>query len=383
MSRVFFQQFATQPQVQSSSPGRINLIGEHTDYNDGFVLPGAIDKKISFSLSKNGHPDLCRVYSIDMDDSVEFSLNSLQKAVEGSWKNYAIGVAAELMVAGAQFEGFDAAFTGDVPLGAGLSSSAALECALATGLNTLFDLGFNQQKLIHISQMAEHHYAGVECGIMDQFASVMGKKDQVFLLDCRTKEYEYFSLNLEEYQLLLLDTCVEHSLAGTAYNERRSQCEQGAAILKEFYPKILNLRDVSLAQLQEHQAVFPAIVYQRCLHVIEENERVHQTCQAMSGKDFPKIGSLLYQSHDSLSKGYQVSCPELDFLVDFTREREEILGARMMGGGFGGCTLNLVNSSEKDAFVDSISAAYLAETGIHLKAYAVSLEDGAQAQYLQ
>lgn len=382
MIQAFLRQFGTQPQVQSSSPGRINLIGEHTDYNDGFVLPGAIDKKISFSLAQNGHPDLCRVYAIDMDDFVEFSLTSLQKVTQGSWKNYLIGVAAELMVAGAKFEGFDAVFTGDVPLGAGLSSSAALECALATGLNTLFDLGFNQLEIIHISQMAEHHYAGVECGIMDQFASVMGKKDQVFLLDCRTKEYAYFPLNLEDYQLLLLDTCVEHSLAGTAYNERRSQCEQGAAILREFYPEIVNLRDVTLAQLQEHQATLPPIVYQRCLHVIAENERVHRACQAMSDKDMPLLGSLLYQSHESLSKGYEVSCPELDFLVDFTHERTEILGARMMGGGFGGCTLNLVKSSEQDVFVDSISAAYLDETGIHLKPYAVSLEDGSQAQFL-
>lgn len=383
MIQAFLRQFGTQPQVQSSSPGRINLIGEHTDYNDGFVLPGAIDKRISFSLAQNGHPDLCRVYSIDLDDSVEFSLNSLQKSVEGSWKNYAIGVAAELMVAGAKFEGFDAIFTGDVPLGAGLSSSAALECALATGLNTLFGLGFNQLEIIHISQMAEHHYAGVECGIMDQFASVMGKKDQVFLLDCRTKEYEHFSLNLEDYQLLLLDTCVEHSLADTAYNERRSQCEQGAATLKKWYPEVVNLRDVTLTQLQKHRADVPAIIYQRCLHVIEENDRVHQACRAISDKDIPRLGALLYQSHDSLSKGYEVSCPELDFLVDFTREREEIVGARMMGGGFGGCTLNLVNPNEKEAFIDAISAAYLAETGIPLKAYAVSLENGAQAQLLQ
>lgn len=382
MIQAFLQQFGTQPQVHSVSPGRINLIGEHTDYNDGFVLPGAIDKNISFSLAKNGHPDLCRVYSIDMDDSVEFSLTSLQKVTQGSWKNYLIGVAAELIMAGAKFEGFDAVFQGDVPLGAGLSSSAALECALGTGLNTLFNLGFSQLEIVHIAQMAEHHYAGVECGIMDQFASVMGKKDQVFLLDCRTKAYEHFSLNLEGYQLLLLDTCVEHSLAGTAYNERRAQCEQGAAILKEFYPEVVNLRDVSLAQLQEHQAALPAIVYQRCLHVIEENERVHRTCQAISDKDMPLLGSLLYQSHDSLSKGYEVSCPELDFLVDFTREKEEVLGARMMGGGFGGCTLNLVQSSEKEAFIDSIAAAYLAETGIQLKAYAVSLEDGAQAHFL-
>lgn len=383
MIQAFIRQYGILPQVQSASPGRINLIGEHTDYNDGFVLPGAIDKKISFALAKNGHPDLCRVYSMDMDDSIEFSLDSLQKAVEGSWKNYIIGVAAELMIAGAKFEGFDAVFAGDIPLGAGLSSSAALECSLATGLNLLFNLGFNQLEIIHIAQMAEHHYAGVECGIMDQFASVMGEKDQVFLLDCRTKEYEHFPLDLAGYQLLLLDTCVEHSLAGTAYNERRSQCEMGASILQKSDPEIVNLRDVTLLQLQKHRADIPAIVYQRCLHVIEENERVHQACLAMSDKDIPRLGTLLYQSNDSLSKGYEVSCLELDFLVDFTRDRPEILGARMMGGGFGGCTLNLVESSQKESFIDSISAAYLEETGISLKTYAVSLEDGAQAQFIQ
>lgn len=378
----FFRQYGRPPQVHSSSPGRINLIGEHTDYNDGFVLPGAIDKKVSFSLGKNGHPDLCRVYSIDMDDSVEFSLTSLQKGVNGSWKNYLIGVAAELMVAGATLEGFDAVCTGDVPLGAGLSSSAALECALATGLNTLFDLGLSQMDLIHVSQMAEHHYAGVKCGIMDQFASVMGKQDQVFLLDCRSKSYEYFSLDLAGHQLLLLDSCVKHSLADTAYNERRSQCEEGAAILQQIYPEIVNLRDVTLAQLQHHREVLPDPVYRRCLHVIEENQRVHEACQAITDGDLPGLGTLLYQSHDSLSQGYEVSCPELDFLVDFTREKEEVLGARMMGGGFGGCTLQLVNSQEAESFIASISEAYQHHTGISLKAYPVHLGDGAQAQLL-
>ncbi len=380
MQQTFLQQFKAEPQLMSVAPGRINLIGEHTDYNDGFVLPGAIDKCVTFMLAENGEADLCRVYSVDMNESVEFSLQALSPMENGGWRNYILGVAAELQLAGASLRGFDATFKGDVPLGAGLSSSAALECALATGLNALFDLGFSQVELATVSQMAEHHYAGVKCGIMDQFASVMGKKDQVFRLDCRTLEYAHFPLDLQEYQLLLLDSCVEHSLAGTAYNERRNQCEVGVNVLKHFYPETLKLRDISPEQLNAYKTTLSEVVYRRCLHVVNENERVQRTCEALTAHELPLLGSLLYQSHDSLSKLYEVSCPELDFLVDYTRSIDWVLGARMMGGGFGGCTLNLILSSEKDRFVESISAAYLREYGIQLKAYAVSLEDGAHVK---
>lgn len=382
MRQTFTQLFQTQPQVLSVSPGRINLIGEHTDYNDGFVLPGAIDKKVTFLLAKNGMADTCRVHSLDMKQSIEFSLKDLNPNPAGGWQNYIIGVAAELQVNGAKLQGFDATFEGDIPLGAGLSSSAALECSLATGLNTLFELGFSQIELIKISQMAEHHYAGVKCGIMDQFASVMGKKNQVFRLDCRTLAYDHFPLDLEDYQLLLLDTCVEHSLGGSAYNERRNQCEAGVKLLKNIYPDILNLRDINPEQLAQHQGIMSETVYNRCLHVVNENERVNLTCQALTDHDMPLLGKLLYQSHDSLSNLYEVSCPELDFLVDYTRNIDTVLGARMMGGGFGGCTLNLLLSSEKDHFVEAISEAYFKQYGIHLKAYAVSLEDGAKAKVL-
>jgi galactokinase len=382
MQQTFTQQFQTQPQVLSVSPGRINLIGEHTDYNDGFVLPGAIDKKVTFLLAKNGLADTCHVHSMDMKQSIEFSLKDLKPHSAGGWQNYIIGVAAELQEKGAKLQGFDATFEGDIPLGAGLSSSAALECSLATGLNTLFDLGFSQIELIKIAQMAEHHYAGVKCGIMDQFASVMGKKDQVFRLDCRTLVYDHFPLDLKDYQLLLLDTCVEHSLGDSAYNERRNQCEAGVKLLKKIYPETLNLRDINPGQLIQHKDIMSETVYHRCLHVVNENERVNLTCQALTDHDMPLLGSLLYQSHDSLSNLYEVSCEELDFLVDYTRPLDYVLGGRMMGGGFGGCTINLILSSEKDAFIAAISAAYKAAYGIQLKAYAVSLEDGASAKRL-
>lgn len=379
MQQEFIQTYHAPPQMRSVSPGRINLIGEHTDYNDGFVLPGAIDKKVTFLLRKNDLSATCRVFSVDMKESMEFSIRDLKPLPNGGWRNYILGVVAELQEKGAELAGFDATFAGDIPLGAGLSSSAALECSLATGLNALFELGFSQIELIKISQMAEHHYAGVKCGIMDQFASVMGKKNQVFRLDCRSLAYEHFPLNLKAYQLLLLDTCVEHALEDSAYNTRRSQCEEGANALKAVYPNILNLRDVSPAQLEQHKDLMSETVYRRCKHVVHENERVIQTCQALTDHNMPLLGALLYQSHDSLSNLFEVSCPELDFLVDYTRPLDYVLGGRMMGGGFGGCTINLLLSSEKDTFIEAISQAYQQAYGIQLKAYAVSLEDGATA----
>lgn len=313
---------------------------------------------------------------------MEFSLKRLHPMEGSGWKNYIIGVVAELQNAGASLGAFEAIFYGNVPLGAGVSSSAALECALATGLNELFSLRFSQTQLAKIAQMAEHHYAGVACGIMDQFASVMGKQGHVFRLDCRSLEYEYFPLELGDYELVLLDTCVEHSLAGTEYNDRRTQCEEGVELLKKHVPEIHNLRDVSLTRLTQFQDEMPVLIYQRCLHVVQENERVLQACDAMKVRDMQKLGNLLYQSHDSLSQLYEVSCQELDFLVDFTRNKEEVLGARMMGGGFGGCTLNLIKSSEKKAFISAVSLDYFQQTGINLKAYAVALGDGAQAKFL-
>ncbi len=382
MNHHFSHIFHHPPTLSSSAPGRINLIGEHTDYNDGFVMPGAIDKKITFHLASTSATDLCKVYSVDMEETMEFSLKRLHPMEGGGWKNYIIGVVAELQNAGASLGAFEAIFYGNVPLGAGVSSSAALECALATGLNELFSLRFSQTQLAKIAQMAEHHYAGVACGIMDQFASVMGKQGHVFRLDCRSLEYEYFPLELGDYELVLLDTCVEHSLAGTEYNDRRTQCEEGVELLKKHVPEIHNLRDVSLTRLTLFQDEMPALIYQRCLHVVQENVRVLQACDAMKVRDMQKLGGLLYQSHDSLSQLYEVSCQELDFLVDFTRNKEEVLGARMMGGGFGGCTLNLIKSSEKEAFISAVSAAYFQQTGINLKAYAVALGDGAQAKFL-
>lgn len=361
----------------STAPGRINLIGEHTDYNDGFVLPGAVDKKVSFLLARNQTAGRCRVHALDEGEAVEFSLEDLKPMKQGGWQNYIIGVAAELRAAGADLQGFDAMFSGDVPLGAGLSSSAALECALATGLNDLFGAGFSRPELARLSQMAEHHYAGIKCGIMDQFASMMGQKDHVILLDCRSLAFQYFPLELGAYQLLLLNTNVSHSLASSEYNTRRAECGEGTAALQKAYPSIEKLRDVSLKQLTAKEGEMPAAIFRRCRHVVGENQRVLQATQALLASDFKRLGELMYQSHFSLQNDYEVSCPELDFLVQQTLEKDYILGSRMMGGGFGGCTISIIEKGKAAAFVDAVSKSYHSHFGIALTPIEVAIGHGA------
>jgi len=288
-----------------------------------------------------------------------------------------MGVVKELQKLGGRIEGFNGTFKGDVPIGAGMSSSAALECGLAFGLNELFDLGFEKWQLIKASQMAEHNFVGIKCGIMDQFASMMGKKDQVMLLDCRSLKFEYFPFDLKNYRLLLLDTKVTHSLASSEYNTRRAECEEGVSILKNKFPSIKNLRDVSIDMLQQHDSIFPKKIFQRCHHVVTENHRVLQATQALTQNDFEKLGELMYQSHLSLQNDYEVSCAELDFLVQLTFDKKYVLGSRMMGGGFGGCTINLVEKNEVSNFKKIAAAAYKEKFNLDLEIYDVSIEDGA------
>jgi len=363
--------------VISKSPGRINIIGEHTDYNDGYVLPAAIDKASTFKMTKNGSKTNVNVKSIDMGNSYSFELDNF-KPIKGGWENYVMGVAHELQNIGASIEGFDAEFSGDIPVGAGMSSSAALECSLAFGLNEMFNLGLDHWKIIKVSQMAEHNFVGIKCGIMDQFASVMGKKDHVMLLDCRTLEFKYFPLDLGEYELLLLNTNVSHELASSEYNTRRTECEQGVSILKAKYADIQNLRDVSLNMLQENTSIIPSQIFNRCHHVITENNRVLSATDALVKKDFKELGKLIYQSHFSLQNDFAVSCPELDYLVQLTIDKEYVLGSRMMGGGFGGCTLNLIEKKSRDQFIKLASEGYRNTFKMQLSPYFVSTEDGAR-----
>ncbi len=361
--------------VAVQSPGRINLIGEHTDYNDGYVLPAAIDKKTVMQLKRNGTAHQATVVASNLNESFSFDLQNFSP-LPGGWQNYIMGVVHELQKLNADIHGFDAEFEGDIPIGGGMSSSAALECSLAFALNEMFDLGFDKWQLIKASQMAEHNFVGIKCGIMDQFASMMGKKDQVMLLDCRSLEYSYFPLELGAYQILLLNTNVSHSLASSEYNTRRSECEEGVALLKKENPVISSLRDVSLEQLVSHRDRMPKRIFRRIHHVVSENKRVLEATNALLGNNPDVLGKLVYQSHFSLQNDYEVSSPELDFLVQQTIDKDYILGSRMMGGGFGGCTINIIEKGRVAEFVDKVSVTYRNQFGFHPTPYSVSIENG-------
>jgi galactokinase len=370
---IFIELFSTDPHL-FYSPGRINLLGEHTDYNMGFVLPAAIDKKIIMAISKNDLK-IARMYSVDFEEEFAFDLHSFGPK-KGHWATYIMGVVAQLQQAGYYPEGFDIVFGGDIPVGAGLSSSAALECVTGYALSQLFDFKIPSQSLIQYAQKAEHIFAGVQCGIMDQFASVMGKKDHVIRLDCRSLEYDYFPMSLNDYQLLLVDSGVKHSLASSAYNQRREECLEGVKAAKELFPELNSLRDMDIFQLQQIDNKIDPIVYQRCKYVIEENNRVLEATEFLIHNNLEQVGQLMYATHEGLSREYEVSCKELDFLVNQTKPLDYVLGSRMMGGGFGGCTLNLLKKNKIDDFKEKIQRTYQEQFDIYPEIYEVLLSDG-------
>ncbi|WP_192822150.1 galactokinase [Rufibacter sp. LB8] len=369
-----FKQFYRQEPIVVRSPGRVNLIGEHTDYNEGFVLPAAVNKEIYFAIAPNG-TNTMRAHAFDLEETAEFDLNNVQRSEIG-WANYLLGVVAQLQKANYDVKGFDVVFGGNVPIGAGMSSSAAVECGLAYGLNYLFAFNIEKFTLVKMAQKAEHEYALVMCGIMDQFASMFGKHNHVVKLDCRSLEYEYFPFDLADYRIVLCDTQVKHSLASSAYNTRRQECETGVALLQKHYPEVHSLRDATLEMLQAHQAEFDPVVYNRCTYVVEENLRVEQACQDLANGDMVAFGQKMYASHHGLQHQYEVSCKELDFLVDEAKKSQEVLGGRMMGGGFGGCTINLVKLAGIGTFTAQMTEAYKAQFNIDLKTYVAQIENG-------
>jgi len=369
----FEELFGASPLVVRS-PGRINLIGEHTDYNEGFVLPAAIDKEIFLAFAEN-NKDECRIFSFDYGEMKTFLLSQIAPAPSG-WINYIMGVVDQLLKKGHQIKGFDCVFGGNIPIGAGLSSSAALENGVCLGLSELFDLDIDRISMLKHSQKAEHEFAGVFCGIMDQFASMMGKGGHAIRLDCRSLNYTYFPLALGDYQFVLCDTKVEHSLADTQYNQRRRECGMGLTAVQGHYSGIESLRDVSFEMLDAVKSEIPPKVWDRCTYVLEENERLLKGCEMLERGDLAGFGKMMYGSHDGLSQKYEVSCAELDFLVEFTRQRSEVLGARMMGGGFGGCTINLVKKDQKEVFETELMAAYQEKFNISPKIYEVNIVDG-------
>jgi len=369
----FKELFSSKP-VLVRSPGRINLIGEHTDYNDGFVFPAAIDKEIIFAAAKNNVGKF-RFFALDLDEYFEMDVEQLSISTV-SWANYLLGVIAQYQKENYNITGFDCVFGGDIPLGAGLSSSAALENGVAFAINHLYNFNKTAREMAFISQKAEHEYAGVNCGIMDQFASMNGKKNQALKLDCRSLDFEYANINLEGYSIVLCDTKVKHSLASSAYNERRKECETGVKILKNYDKNIKALRDVTLSLLEKHKKDFDKTVYNRCKYVIEENNRVIKAFEALQNNDLKTLGKLMYQSHLGLQHEYEVSCKELDILFDFSFNADEVIGARMMGGGFGGCTINLVKKEKINNFMDEITKHYYQKTKKLIEIYIVDIVDG-------
>jgi len=362
------------PELTIASPGRINFIGEHTDYNMGYVLPTAIGNKIIFKFQKNRSETRCNVYSMGYE-GFSLDLNTISIS-DTEWENYILGVLNEISKLTDKVRGFDCTIESNLPLGSGLSSSAAMECGLAFGLNELFDLGLSKITMVELSQRAEHSYVGTQCGIMDQFASVMSEAGNVILLDCQSLEYQYIPIDIHPYKIIMLNTKVSHNLASSEYNTRRRECNEGVAIVKKTNPNVNSLRDVTREMLETSKHEMTQTVYNRCSFIIDENQRVHAMVKAFKENDLETIGNILYKAHDGISKLYEVSCPESDFLVDFTKATTSVLGARQTGGGFGGCTLNIVHENEAEDFKRKATEAYRKAFGIDLEAFEVKPSGG-------
>ena len=367
-----------QPVEIVKAPGRVNLIGEHTDYNDGFVLPMAVDREIIMAASPRTDSQV-HLYAVDVDGKSSFSLDRIERDPKAPWSDYIRGVLLLLKERGLPVRGMNCAFSGDVPLAAGMSSSAALEMASGLTATLIGSFQVDMVDLIKIAQAAENNFVGVNCGIMDQFISGLGKKGHALFLDCRSLEYELVPLPpMDEYKIVIANTMVKRGLVDSAYNERRSQCEKGVEILQQYLPGVKALRDVTIADFAKHKDKLPDIVAKRCEHVIAENQRVLASVQALRAGNIEEFGFLMKASHESLRDLYEVSCKELDIMVEAAWKLNGICGARMTGAGFGGCTVNLVKADAVESFASSLQEAYTKTTGINPELYICEAEDGAR-----
>ena len=355
------------------SPGRINFIGEHIDYNDGFVMPAAIDKGVCYAIALN-NTDEINFTALDFKEKLTISIRDIKKMT--GWKNYVLSVVNEFLIKGLQVKGFDCVFGGNIANGAGISSSAAVEGGLAFGLNELFNFGFSRKELALLGQRAEHNFPGVMCGIMDQYANMFGKKDHVILLDTKSVEHEYFPLKLEGYEIVLINTKVHHSLASSEYNVRRKQCEEGLEIIKK-EKGIFSFRDIKNAEeLLPFKDKMGEKVYERCKYVVEEILRTQQAAKLLQENNLIDFGKLMFETHEGLSKLYEVSCPELDFLAEQAKQNKNVIGARMMGGGFGGCTINIIKKEGVKDFLADATLAYKKKFKIEAEVIDVKVGDG-------
>lgn len=372
---AFFQKtFGNKPQKIVLSPGRINIIGEHIDYNDGFVLPAAIDKVICFAFEITNAPT-SKIVAIDLDESFEINVENPLHLNDVIWTNYIRGVLQQLQKKGLSIGNFNCVFSSTIPSGSGLSSSAALECGFLFGLNELFHLNIKPVDIALMGQSAEH-WVGINCGIMDQFSSVMGKADQVIKIDCRTLEYEYHKADFSDYSLVLFDSNVTHSLFTSAYNQRRQECEQGLTILTTHFPEVTSFREATDEQLLSIKDKMTEAVFKRSNFVIKEIKRVTLACEALDRGDILTLGQLLFETHEGLSKEYEVSCTELDMIVDTLKKEPAVVGSRLMGGGFGGCTINLIKKGQEETIKTKLAQLYHEAFGIELKIYEVTIANG-------
>lgn len=376
LKKVFQQNFQTEPLIVRS-PGRINIIGEHTDYNEGFVLPAAIDKAAYIAVSLRDDDEI-HLVAMDLNENFSVNLKDLKPVGDVSWPNYILGSAAQFLKRGVQLPGFNAVLTSDVPMGAGLSSSAAVECATVFALNELLQTDLDRLTMVRMAQKAEHEYAGVMCGIMDQFASMMGKKDYVIKLDCRSLEYEYVPFKLEGLKVLLLNTSVKHSLASSEYNTRRKECEKAVEWVKQNVQGVNSLRNVSEEMLNKYVLPNDELIDKRSRYVVQEINRLLEGCNDLQSGDLAALGKKMFTTHDGLSKMYEVSCKELDWLVNKVKNDTNVIGSRMLGGGFGGCTINLVKETAIDELVADLKLAYEKEMELPLVYYVASIENGTE-----
>ncbi len=375
VEKFFFDQYNLQPAVIVRSPGRVNIIGEHADYNNGFVLPAAIDKAAYLAVSLRNDNEI-HLTALDLNETFSTTVDELKPIGDISWPNYILGAAAQFLKRNISLPGFNAVLASDVPIGAGLSSSAAVECATVFALNHLLQTNIERVEMVTMAQKAEHEYAGVICGIMDQFASMMGKTNQVIKLDCRSLEFEYVPFKLDGIKIVLLNTNVKHSLASSEYNTRRLECIQAVEMIQAYHPAVISLRDATVEMLNQYVLPFNNVIYQRSRFVVDEMERLNQACQFLQEDNIIALGDCMFKTHDGLSRQYEVSCKELDYLVDFVRARKEVIGARMMGGGFGGCTINLVQSDKINTLINSIKPAYEEAMGLPLDYYIATIQNG-------
>jgi galactokinase len=372
--RKYFRQVFEQDPLVIRSPGRINLIGEHTDYNNGYVLPAAINKSIFLGIHRRNDSEI-HLYSLDYKDKHQTATDKIEKSGK-LWPDYILGVIEQIQDSYPSLGGFNIVFGGDIPPGAGLSSSAALECATAYALNKVLDLGFEEMELVLLSQAAENQFVGVQCGVMDQFVSVFGKKNSLIKLDCGSLKHSYIPFKADDAKIILFDTQVKHSLASSAYNERRVQCEEGLKLIQAKYPDVSSLRLATEEMLAECVQPENELAYKRCSYVLAENERVLDACDHLHRNNVDAFGKLMFETHEGLKTLYEVSCNELDVLVDLVKDDENVFGARMMGGGFGGCTINLVKSAAANELINNVLDAYEHRFGKQPLVYQVSIENG-------